>query len=168
MSFDIKVDIPEFEGKMQPDEFLDWLHSVERVFDYKDVPEQQNVKLATLKLRKYASLWWENLKRQRAREGRKKIVSWEKMKREPDNYRQDNFLKFHNLKQKDLSIKESTAEFEQLMMKCDIVEPEEQTIAHYLGGLRTEIGNMVQLRPYWTFQDVSNCHKSRKATKGGT
>ncbi|KAL9441531.1 hypothetical protein AB3S75_020098 [Citrus x aurantiifolia] len=139
---------------MQPDEFLDWLHSVERVFDYKDVPEQQNVKLATLKLRKYASLWWENLKRQRAREGRKKIVSWEKMKREPDNYRQDNFLKFHNLKQKDLFIEESTAEFEQLMMKCDMVEPEEQTISHYLGGLRIAIGNMVQLRPYWTLQDV--------------
>lgn len=76
------------------------------------------------------------------------------MKREPDNYRQDNFLKFHNLMQKDLFIEESTAEFEQLMMKCDIVEPEEQTIAHYLGGLRIEIGNMVQLRPYWTFQDV--------------
>lgn len=79
----------------------------------------------------------------------------------PNNYRQDKFLKFHNLKQKNLSIEEytakfeeCTAEFEQLMMKCDIVEPEEQTIARYLGGLKMEVGNVVQLQLYWTFQDV--------------
>ena len=42
-SFDVKVDIPEFEGKMQPEEFIDWLNTVERVFDYKDVPEDRKV-----------------------------------------------------------------------------------------------------------------------------
>ena len=29
---DIKVDIPNFEGKLHPDEFVDWLQTVERVF----------------------------------------------------------------------------------------------------------------------------------------
>jgi len=28
---DIKVDIPEFEGRMQPDEFIDWLNTIERI-----------------------------------------------------------------------------------------------------------------------------------------
>ncbi|KAL3503105.1 hypothetical protein ACH5RR_037554 [Cinchona calisaya] len=40
------------------------------------------------------------------------------------------------------------------MMKCDVVELEEQTIARYLGGLQSKISNIVQLQPYWTFDDV--------------
>ena len=33
--------IPEFEGKLNPEEFLDWLSAVERVVKYKDVPEDK-------------------------------------------------------------------------------------------------------------------------------
>jgi len=29
---DFKVEIPEYEGKLDPKEFLNWLHTVERVF----------------------------------------------------------------------------------------------------------------------------------------
>ena len=62
--FDVKVDILEFEGRMQPNEFIDWLHIVEQVFDCLEVSEVCRVKLVAIKLRKYASLWWENLKKQ--------------------------------------------------------------------------------------------------------
>ncbi|GKC38100.1 gag-pol polyprotein-like protein, partial [Tanacetum coccineum] len=158
--FDFKVDIPEFDRKIQLDEFLDWLHTVEKVFDFKEVSEDRKVKLVAIKLQKHAGLWWENLKMRRVREGRKTIRTWEKMKRElkrrflPEIYRQDSFLKFHNLKQQDKSAEEYTSEFDHLMIKYDIVEPKEQTIAHYLGGLRSEISNVVQLQPYWTYVDV--------------
>lgn len=156
----MKVDMPEFEGRMQPNEFLDWLHTVDRIFEYKEVPENQKVKLVAIKLKKYASLWWENLRRQRAHEGRSRIVTWEKMKKElkrkflPDNFRQDNFLKFHNFKQQDLSVEDYTMEFDHLMLKCNVNESEEQIIARYLGGLKTKIANIVQLQPYWTYNDV--------------
>jgi len=33
-SNDFKVEIPEFEGKLDLDEFLDWLQTVEHTFDY--------------------------------------------------------------------------------------------------------------------------------------
>jgi len=65
---DFKVEIPEFKGKLDPKEFLDWLHKVEWVFEYKDVPEDKKVKLVALRLRKYASLWWTNLCAKRVRE----------------------------------------------------------------------------------------------------
>ncbi|GKE74509.1 hypothetical protein Tco_1536550, partial [Tanacetum coccineum] len=55
--FDFKVDIPEFDGKIQPDEFLYRLHTVEKVFDFKEVSEDQKVKLVAIKLRKHAGLW---------------------------------------------------------------------------------------------------------------
>lgn len=54
---DFKVDIPDFEGKLDPDEFFEWMQIVERIFDFEDIPEERKVKLVALKLRKYASLW---------------------------------------------------------------------------------------------------------------
>jgi len=72
-SNDFRVEIPEYEGKLDPEEFLDWLHMMERVFEYKDVPEDRKVKLVALRLRKYASLWWTNLCAKRVRERKTKI-----------------------------------------------------------------------------------------------
>ena len=79
-SSDFKVEILEFEGKLDPEEFLDWLHTVERVFEYKDILEEKKVKLVALRLRKYASLWWTNLCAKRVRERKSKIRTWGKMK----------------------------------------------------------------------------------------
>ena len=35
--FDVGVDIPKFEGKMQPKDFIDWLRIVKRIFYFKKV-----------------------------------------------------------------------------------------------------------------------------------
>jgi len=50
------VDIPEFEGQLDTDVFLDWLQTVERVFEFKDIPDERKVKFVALKLRRYASV----------------------------------------------------------------------------------------------------------------
>nr|GFB17832.1 RNA-directed DNA polymerase [Tanacetum cinerariifolium] len=78
--FDFKFDIPKFDGKIQPDEFLDWLHTIQKVFDFKKVSEDRKMKIVSIKLQKHASLWWENLKMRRVCEGRKTIRTKEKMK----------------------------------------------------------------------------------------
>jgi hypothetical protein len=122
-----------------------------------------------IKLRKHASIWWEHLKKQRECERRSHIVTWTKMKKALkkkyllDHYSQDVFLKFHNFRQNELSVEEYTAKFDHSMMRCDIVEPEEQMVARYLGGLRYEISNVVQLQPYWTYNDV--CKLALKVEK---
>lgn len=79
---DIKVDIPEFEGKQDGDVFLDWLYTVERVFDFKEYSDERKVKLVAIKMKGYAFLWWENLKKERTRVEKEKIRTWDKMKRE--------------------------------------------------------------------------------------
>ena len=33
---DYGVEVPEFEGKLDPEEFIDWLYTVEKVFQYKE------------------------------------------------------------------------------------------------------------------------------------
>lgn len=45
-------------------------------------------------------------------------------------------------------------EFKLLIMRCDIVELEEKTIARYLEGLRVKIEHVVQLKSYWTYNDA--------------
>ena len=79
-SNDFKVEVPEFEGKLNLEEFLDWLHMVERVFEYKDISKGKKERLVALRLRKYASLWWTNLSAKRVKERKSKIKTWEKMK----------------------------------------------------------------------------------------
>lgn len=46
---------------------------VERIFEYHDIRDDQKVKLVPIKLKKHASIWRENLKRRREREGKQKI-----------------------------------------------------------------------------------------------
>ena len=47
-SNDFRVNIPKFEGKLDSEEFLNWLNIVERIFEYKVVPEDKKVKLIAL------------------------------------------------------------------------------------------------------------------------
>ena len=116
---------------MNADDFLDWLNTVEHVFEYCDPPKRQKVKLVAIKMFKNASFWWENLKRQHQRDGKKKIETWEKMKKElkrkylPFHYHQDIFLKIQNLKQQNLTMEEYSTKFENMMIKRDLQEAEE-------------------------------------------
>jgi len=61
------------------------------------MPKKQKVKIAATKMKKHASIWWENLKRRHKCEGKNKIKTWDKMRRKltrkylPSNYYQDNF-----------------------------------------------------------------------------
>lgn len=61
--FGIQIDLPEFEGLLDPDESLNWLHTIEKILEYKEVPQECIIKFVAIKLKGNASLWWENLKR---------------------------------------------------------------------------------------------------------
>jgi len=50
-------------------------------------------------------------------------------------------------------LKEYTREFEKLVIKCDLQEPEEPTIVRYLGGLDPRHANVVDLQAYTTFDE---------------
>jgi len=114
---DFKVDNPEFEGQLDLDLFLDWLQIVERVFEFKDIPEEKKVKLVPLKLKKYAFIWWSNVVSKRVRKGKGKIKISKKMKAKlkskfmPPQYLHDNFLKLRNLKQGSMTVEEYTRHF---------------------------------------------------------
>ena len=94
---DFKVEIPEFEGEQDPDDFLEWLQTVERIFKFNEIPENKKIKLVAHKLRKYALSWWTNLLAKRVKQRKEKIRTWEKMRAKlkarflPPNYVQINY-----------------------------------------------------------------------------
>ena len=57
----IKLKIPPFTGSSKPEEFLDQVPQVEKVFDCYEWDERMKVKMASLAFSEYASLWWDKL-----------------------------------------------------------------------------------------------------------
>ncbi|GKA40297.1 hypothetical protein Tco_0732890 [Tanacetum coccineum] len=66
----LKIEILDFTGKVHPDDFIDWLSTVERVFDVQDIPDKLKVELMAIKLRKHASFWWDHVTKRRQIEGK--------------------------------------------------------------------------------------------------
>ncbi|VFQ82763.1 unnamed protein product [Cuscuta campestris] len=70
------MEIPSFSGTLQADDFIDWLNKVDRIFEYKDVPNRDKVKLVAIKLHGRASALWEQMRRSREKMGKPKINDW--------------------------------------------------------------------------------------------
>jgi len=76
---------------------------MERIIEIKGYYRETAFKLAVLKLKQYASLWYENLKRTRALKGKSKIKTWVKLKKHMDKtfllatYNQELYLKVTSL-----------------------------------------------------------------------
>ncbi|XP_021991183.1 uncharacterized protein LOC110887935 [Helianthus annuus] len=148
----IRVDIPEFDGtSLNPEGFIDWLATVEEVFEYKEVSENKRVALIATRLRGRASAWWQQLKLTRNRLRKSRIVTWTKMKKclpsnfLPRNFQRLMYQRLQNLKQGAKSVDDYTTEFYLLIARNDIQEPEEQLVSRYVGGLRVQIMESVNL-----------------------
>lgn len=89
-----KLDIPEFHGSLTPNEFLDWLVSVEEVLGFKEVPSDRRVALVSTRLRGRATAWWQQTK----------ITQWDKFTKQlrakfmPFNYARTLYKKLQNLR----------------------------------------------------------------------
>ncbi|ESQ47255.1 hypothetical protein EUTSA_v10028087mg [Eutrema salsugineum] len=70
-----KLDLPEFSGGIQPEEFLDWINTTEVLLEFKEVPDLMCVPLVATRFHRRASAWWQQLKALRAREAKDRIMS---------------------------------------------------------------------------------------------
>ncbi|KAL4297521.1 hypothetical protein GQ457_12G014540 [Hibiscus cannabinus] len=121
----IKIAIPSFQGRTDPDAYLAWESKVEHVFECYNYSEQKKVRLAAMEFIDYALLWWDQLLISRRRTG-----------------------EGPGLKQGSRSVEDYFKEMEMSMMRANIVEDREATMAQFLSGLNTDIANVVELQHY--------------------
>nr|GEV34660.1 transposon Ty3-G Gag-Pol polyprotein [Tanacetum cinerariifolium] len=124
---DIKVDIPEYDGKLDPDEFVEWLRTVERVFDYKQTTEDNKVKIVAL------------------------LPS-----NSENTHPHGGQILASSVSQGNGTAEEYSREFEYLLMKCDVPEDDPQNLVRYLGGgLEPRVVNVVELHSYQTLAELT-------------
>jgi len=76
----IKVKIPSFEGKCDPDVYLEWETKIEQIWNCHHFGEEKKVQLAVLEFNGYALIWWDNLVKERRRNLDPAVSNWEQMK----------------------------------------------------------------------------------------
>ena len=104
---------------------------MEQYFEFKETPPNQQYKIAKIKLTKSAAVWLEGIQKQRLREERNRINTWEKLKKQmkrryvPPTYKQQQIVKLYALKQGARSVEDYMTEWERLYLLCECHEAEE-------------------------------------------
>jgi hypothetical protein len=141
----MKVDVPDFYGKLEPHAFEDWLTAIEDYFDWFAVLEERKVRYIRMKLKGHARVWWGSVEEQLRRTQRPPISHWEEMKERlkekylPIDYEQMMFEEMLQLRQGTLIVEQYTDKFHELTVRSKIVETDQQTLARYRNGLRGEL-----------------------------
>ena len=118
------------------------------------------MKLATIEFTEYAIVWWDQVKRTRQRNGLPELNSWIELKGMmrgrflPGFYHRELHYKLQSLVQGNRTMDEYHKEMEILMLRADIHENPDATMAHFLNGLRPEIAEKVELQHYMELHEL--------------
>ncbi|XP_073120094.1 uncharacterized protein [Henckelia pumila] len=125
---------------------------VESVFDCHNYSDSKKIKLAVVEFVDYALIWWDQLVTTRRRNRERPVETWEEMKQimkkrfVPNYYYHDMFKRLQNLKQGSRSVEDYSKELEITMIRANIEEDSEATMARFLCGLNRDIQDQVELR----------------------
>ncbi|XP_028193338.1 uncharacterized protein LOC114378957 [Glycine soja] len=156
----VKLNVPPFKGRSDPDVYLDWEMKIEHVFACNDYTEEQKVKLAAAEFSDYALVWWHKYQREMLREERREVDTWTEMKRVmrkryvPTSYNKTMRQKLQGLSQGNLTVEECYKEMEMVLVRANIEEEFEDTMARFLNGLNPEIRDVVELQEYVALDDL--------------
>lgn len=165
----LKFIMPKFEGGSDPEVYLTWELKVDKIFRLHNYSERKKVAMAALEFDGYALIWWEQMLNEREEAGQGDVRSWAEMKREmrarfvPKHYRRDLFDKLQNLKQGSLSVDEYYKEMEKAMIRANVYEDEEQSIARFMSGLHRNIQRIVEFQQYRNLIEL--VHQASKAER---
>ncbi|GFZ13820.1 hypothetical protein Acr_24g0000100 [Actinidia rufa] len=139
----IQIHVSKFEGKLNADEYCDWIASLEAFFDWKDLSDERKVQFVATKLKGHALIGWQQYQRNRDRRGIPRVSTWAEMKVKLDekflplDYSQTLYQKFHQLHQRSgQSVADYTEQFYQLLSCVNLHETNDQLVARYVSGLK--------------------------------
>jgi len=76
----IKMKIPLFQGRTDPEAYLEWAKKIELIFDCHNYSEEKKVKLAVIEFANYAIIWWDQLVTNRRRNHERLMETWGELK----------------------------------------------------------------------------------------
>jgi len=76
----IKVDVSNFDGRLNPQYYLDWVMSLERYFKWYEMSQEWRVRFAVVKLVGQAGQYWSKVERLIALRRQEPIRIWDEMK----------------------------------------------------------------------------------------
>ncbi|XP_060670109.1 uncharacterized protein LOC132800453 [Ziziphus jujuba] len=161
-NYRIKLDIPNFDGSLNIEDFLDWLQTVESFFEYMSIPEEKQVRLVAYKFHGGTSAWWEQVQNNRRKQGNGSIQTWSRLRRMLwarfllADFEQILYQQYHHCQQGNRTIGEYTEEFYRLSARVNLNENEGQLVARYVAGLVTPIQERLKLSPIWSLSDAIN------------
>ncbi|KAK1601255.1 hypothetical protein QYE76_017583 [Lolium multiflorum] len=165
----LKFNMPKFKGEDDAEAYLSWALKVDKIFRIHNYSGAKKVAMASLEFEDYANTWWEQVVTQREEKGDPPIDTWEDMKEEmqarfvPQHYKTDLFNKLQKLKQGTKTVEEFFKEMELTMMRANIQESEDQTIARFFNGLNYPIKRVVEFQQYSNMVEL--VHQASKAER---
>ncbi|KAL1204561.1 hypothetical protein V5N11_006410 [Cardamine amara subsp. amara] len=135
----LKISIPPFHGKTDPDAYLEWEKKIELVFNVQQYTELNRVKIAATEFHDYALNWWDQLVTTKRRNQELPIETWSEMKSlmrkrfVPSHYHRELHQKLRNHTQGSRTVEEYYQEMEVLMLRANIAEDQEATMSRFLG-----------------------------------
>ncbi|XP_016732632.1 uncharacterized protein [Gossypium hirsutum] len=154
------MSIPPFQGKSDPEAYLEWEKKIELVFECHNYLESKKVKLAAIEFSDYAMIWWDQLISSRRRNGERPINTWAEMKALmrkrfiPSYYHRELHQKLQHLSQGNRSMDDYFKEMEVGMIRANIEEDREATMVRFLAGLNKDIANIVELHHYVEIEEM--------------
>lgn len=152
-AYKMKLEVPTYDGKIDIEGFLDYIVVVEDFFECMKIPESQQVKLVSYKLKGGAASWWRQTVHNRRLRGEAAITSWSLMRRLmkarflPFDYAQKLFQSYQLCSQNRRPIDEYTQEFYRFGSRVNLSETEVQQVSRYLSGLDPELKEVLYLHP---------------------
>ena len=162
----IKLKIPPFQGKNNPDAYLEWEKKVDWIFDCHNYSKAKKVKLIVIEFTDYALIWWDQNVISRRRSGERPVASWEEMKVlmrrrfVPNHYYRDLYLKLQGLNQGSRSMDKYFKKIKIAMIQANLIEDREATMAGFLYELNRDIANVVELQHCVELKDM--VHMARR------
>ncbi|TXG68718.1 hypothetical protein EZV62_003653 [Acer yangbiense] len=108
----VKVDAPEFDGRLDANVFLDWLAAMDDYFE------------------------------------------WLREKYLPTYYRSALLDQYLNIKQSSSSVNDYMSVFDDLLIRCNIKEEPDVTVARFINGLKFELKRVVSIHNPETLEDA--------------
>jgi len=133
---------------------------IEHVFSCSDYIEGQKVKLAVAEFSDYALVWWNKNQREMMRKEGREIDTWTEIRRVMQkryvltSYNKTMRQKLQRLSQGSLAVDEYYKEMKMTLVKENIEEETNDTMARFLSGLNPDIRDVVELHEYMELDDL--------------